>query len=116
MKSRIAEAKRRAAELKRTGKLPPPATSIDAGGPDGFLWPQNGKAWDVCLDMLSQVEVAGMGGVVGFKYGRELDRVMRANDVDEEDEDDVFRKLQAFERWWVAQLNERMREAANKKK
>jgi len=65
--------------------------------------------------MLSQIEVAGMGGIVGFKYGRELDRVMQANDVDEEEEVDVFRKLQAFERWWVGHVNERMKEATKKK-
>jgi hypothetical protein len=65
--------------------------------------------------MLSQIEVAGMGGIVGIKYGRELDRVMKANDVGEDEEDEVFRKLQAFERWWVAHLNERMREASKKK-
>jgi hypothetical protein len=93
----------------------PPATSTIAGGADSFLWPQNRIAWDVCLDMLSQIEVAGMGGIVGFKYGREFDRVMRVNGVGEEDEDDVFRKMQAFERWWVAHINERMREASKKK-
>jgi hypothetical protein len=65
--------------------------------------------------MLSQIEVAGMGGIVGFRYGRELDRVMRANGVENEEEDDVFRKMQAFERWWVAQINERMCKATKKK-
>jgi len=85
------------------------------GGAESFLWPQNRKAWAVCLDLLTQTEVAGMGGVVGFKLGRELDRAEEMNDVGRDEREDVYRKVKAFERWWTAEINERMKEAAGSK-
>jgi hypothetical protein len=92
--------------------VPPPASQ--SAGAGGFLWPQNRKAWGTCLDMLTQVEVGGMGGVIGFKLGRELDRAEEMNGVGKDERIDVFRKVKAFERWWVAEINERVKAAAKK--
>lgn len=55
-----------------------------------------------------------MGGVVGFKLGRELDRAEEENDVGPEERSDVYRKVKAFERWWVERISERMKEAGRK--
>jgi len=103
-KSRLETA--RAKEAKREGR---PAPAPKRVRPPALL-EENLGAWDVFLALMTQVNVAGMGGVIGFRY-ESLPAVFRYCDIGPEDETEVFAKLRRLEAWFVAKLNRKKKPA-----
>jgi hypothetical protein len=70
------------------------------------LWPDNWAAFNVFRRMLTQLNVGGMGGVVGLRY-EALPIVLRVCQVPRADLPDVMDCIQLMERHMVRLLNEK---------
>lgn len=67
-------------------------------------WPDNWPIVQVFAGMLSQLNIGGMGGVIGLRY-EALPLVFRMYDIKREDEQDIFDGLRVMERAAVKLLN-----------
>lgn len=87
--------------LIRMGLIP---TQVECQAPE--LWVENIQTVDVFLAMTSQLNVGGMGAIIGFNYAS-LPAVLDLLQVSAEERRDVFHGLRVMERAAVKMINTR---------